>query len=119
MADMGGTSGKTAYNRGKGAAIAFLRALLSHQGDGCVTWPFSRLQNGHGTLGYLGKVYRAHQLMCELAHGPRPTLGHQSAHSCGKGHEGCVNPRHLSWKTASENQQDRKLHGTNGKGIGF
>lgn len=106
------------HNRGKGRSIAFLRALLNHEGEDCVSWPFSKLQNGHGSLGYLGKMYRAHQLMCEMAHGPRPSPSHQSAHSCGKGHEGCVNPSHLSWKTAAENQADRKLHGTDGTGPG-
>jgi HNH endonuclease len=50
--------------------------------------------------------------MCELAYGPAPSPRHQVAHSCGKGHEGCVNPRHLRWATPKENSADMVLHGT-------
>lgn len=50
--------------------------------------------------------------MCELAHGPAPSGKHQAAHNCGKGHEGCVNPRHLEWKTNKENSIDKIRHGT-------
>jgi hypothetical protein len=34
-----------------------------------------------------------------------------AAHSCGNGHLGCVNPRHLRWATAKENAHDELLHG--------
>jgi hypothetical protein len=50
--------------------------------------------------------------MCILAHGEPPFEGAQAAHSCGKGHEGCVNPQHLSWKTAKANTADKYDHGT-------
>lgn len=53
--------------------------------------------------------------MCELVHGAPPTPDHEAAHSCGKGHEGCIHPKHLSWATHSENQLDRREHGTNKK----
>jgi hypothetical protein len=36
--------------------------------------------------------------MCELVNGP-PPLGALAAHSCGRGHDGCVDPRHLRWAT--------------------
>jgi hypothetical protein len=42
--------------------------------------------------------------MCELAHGDPPSTKHEAAHSCGN--HSCVNPRHLAWKTRSENQLD-------------
>jgi hypothetical protein len=45
--------------------------------------------------------------MCEHRNGPPPTDKHQAAHSCGRRHEGCVNPHHLSWKTNSENHKER------------
>jgi hypothetical protein len=63
-------------------------------------------------LGYLGDTLYAHRLMCQLAHGDPPTPDHIAAHSCGRGHEGCVNPNHLSWKTYSENELDKRVHGT-------
>jgi hypothetical protein len=48
-----------------------------------------------------------------MAHGPRPFENAQIAHSCGKGHLGCINPRHLRWATPKENSADKLLHGTN------
>lgn len=100
-------------NYGKGEAAQWLLNHVAHQGDDCLPWPFSRDSGvGRGRVGYKGKHPWAHRLMCEFAHGPAPTSKHQAAHSCGKGHEGCVNPRHLSWKTVSENLLDRRAHGT-------
>jgi len=99
--------------RGEGETAAWLKAHVNHQGDDCLIWPFSRNENGYGMLGYLGKTHWAHRLMCEFAHGPAPAPKMQVAHACGLGHTGCVNPRHLSWKTRSENRADCKIHGTN------
>jgi DNA-binding transcriptional regulator YiaG len=39
-----------------------------------------------------------------------------AAHSCGKGHEGCVNPAHLRWDTRSGNFSDKLAHGTDNRG---
>jgi DNA-binding transcriptional regulator YiaG len=102
-----------AHNKGKGRGIAFLRALIGHSGDACITWPLSR-QRGYAIVGLNGKIFKAHRLMCELAHGAPPSPDYEAAHSCGRGHHGCVNPNHLSWKTRAENQQDRRRHNTHG-----
>lgn len=102
----GGLAGK-----GKGAAVTWLREHASHQDDACLIWPFS-IVRGYGNVGINGKIYYAHRYMCEMVNGPPPTPKHQAAHSCGCGHAGCVNPRHLSWKTPSENQLDKREHGT-------
>lgn len=72
----------------------------------------SRNPNGYGMLGYDGNHYWAHRLMCHLAHGEAPSQDHEVAHLCGKGHEGCVNPNHLAWKTRGENHLDKREHGT-------
>lgn len=53
--------------------------------------------------------------MCAEVHGDPPPLM-VCAHSCGKGHEGCINPNHLEWKTQQANMDDKKLHGTNQAG---
>lgn len=98
--------------RGEGAGIAFLRSHVDYAGNDCLIWPLCRNEDGYGKVGYLGRVYRAHRLMCELAHGQAPSAIHQATHSCGQGHTGCVNPKHLSWQTPSENQRDRRKHGT-------
>jgi hypothetical protein len=100
------------HNSGQGRGINWLKAHVEHDGDDCLIWPFYRKPEGYGTLGHLGKVRRAHNLMCELARGPAPTPRHQAAHSCGNGHLGCVHPKHLSWKTCRENRIDSNNHGT-------
>jgi hypothetical protein len=101
------------WNRGKGKTIQFLRDALARDSDECLTWPFCRdPANGYGRMGYLGKMWWTHRLMCVMAHGEPPTPDHEASHLCGNGHGGCVNPKHLEWKTASENHLDRRRHGT-------
>ena len=88
--------------------------LLEHRdyaGDDCLIWPFNRCR-GYGMFGHKGKMLYAHRFMCELVNGPAPTSAHHAAHECGNGDLGCVNPRHLKWKTPSDNQYDRRRHGT-------
>lgn len=107
---------KTPVPEGRG--MTFLRSLVGHDGDECVIWPMFRdPTTGYGRIGVRGKptsnrVGYAHRVMCELAHGKAPSPIHEVAHSCGRGRHGCVNPNHLGWKTRSENQLDRKAHGT-------
>lgn len=72
----------------------------------CVIWPFNRAQNGYPVAGMKGAI-RPHRIMCEWRHGPAPSKKHQAAHSCNRGHDACVNPWHLDWKTPSGNQLDR------------
>jgi transposase len=98
--------------KGRGKGYLWLLAHVDYQGDECLPWPFSVDRRvGRGMVGYNGATYWAHRFMCELAHGKPPTPKHQAAHECGKGHYGCVNPRHLKWKTNSENQLDRRRNG--------
>jgi len=54
--------------------------------------------------------------MCRLAHGEPPAPDYQAAHSCGRGVDGCLNPNHLRWATAEENEADKLLHGTSNRG---
>lgn len=98
-------------SRGRGKGLALVMAALDYQGDDCLIWPLFRDESGYGTFGYYGKMGRAHRVVCVLAHGAPPTSKHQAAHSCGRGGDGCYNPRHLRWKTNSENQIERRLHG--------
>lgn len=96
----------------RGSPKAFIEAMPS-SGDECVVWPYMRnnmgyamINNGDGTKSLVSRV------VCGQRNGPPPTPEHQAAHSCGKGHDGCVAPWHLSWKTQKENRADTKLHGT-------
>lgn len=56
--------------------------------------------------------------MCKAAHGEPPEDKPVARHLCGKGHLGCVNPKHLEWSTNSVNQMDRVVHGTSNRGQG-
>lgn len=90
----------------------WLRSHVDYDGDDCLTWPFGGC-NGYGMCCVGGRKRQyAHRVMCELVHGEAPSAEHEAAHSCGKGHLGCVNPKHIQWKTRSENQLDRHEHGT-------
>lgn len=96
---------------GTGKRYAWLKAHKNYRGHECLLWPFSTNGTGYGNLGVNGKLCYAHRIMCELVNGPAPP-GKEASHSCGNGRGGCVHPLHLSWKTRSENQLDRKRHGT-------
>ena len=95
----------------KRGGLMWLMGHIHYRGDDCVLWPYSTDTKGYAqvTVG-VRQIKKANRIMCELAYGPPPTPRHQAAHSCGIRH--CINPRHLSWKTQSENEADKKIHGT-------
>jgi hypothetical protein len=109
---------KGGANKGKGKGIAFARAALSYEGTECLIWPFNRGAYGYGSFSVDGELWYAHRWVCEQVNGPAPTPEHQAAHDCGRGHDGCIHPRHLLWKTPLENSQDKILHGTTNIGPG-
>jgi hypothetical protein len=93
--------------------MEWLKAHVDYAGDDCLIWPWSKnTVNGYGQIGSdaSGKANAAHRIMCELAHGPKPSSKHQAAHSCHT--RACVNPRHLAWKTHSQNMLDKRENGT-------
>lgn len=102
---------RTPDNFGKGLAAKWVHDHANYTGDDCLPWPFSRDTNGRGHFAHIGLRFSAHRYMCELVNGPCPP-GMECAHSCGNGRLGCVNPKHLSWQTRSENQMSRAAHGT-------
>src|SRR6185503_14814151 len=110
--------GHTPLNKAKGGNFLWIKGHALYALDDCLIWPFCRTQSGYGHIGYEGKLWTAHRLMCQVAHGEPPTPKHVAAHECGNGHLGCVNPRHLRWKTQSENQHDRKAQGRREGGRG-
>jgi hypothetical protein len=98
-----------AYPRSTTAGV--IRAALESDTDECLFWPFARTWNGYGVAHWQGKVTAANRVVCELAHGAPPTNGvYYAAHSCGKGHLGCYNPKHLRWATPSDNGFDTMWH---------
>lgn len=95
--------GRPSPHRGKGPGLAWLKAHVAYEGEGCLIYPFSRNEKGYGQVGVNGKILKAHRVMCTLAHGEPPEPWYHAAHSCHKGHDGCVHPKHLDWKTPTEN----------------
>lgn len=91
-------------------------AAFNLETDACVLWPYAKNNKGYGVMRVDGKAATVHKKMCIRAHGPAPTPKHEAAHSCGNGNKACINKRHLSWKTKSENERDKIAHGTSNQG---
>lgn len=95
----------------------FEEVVLKCDSDDCLIWPFSRDRYGYGKYGSSGESKLVHRLARERVNGPPPNIPDiQAAHNCGKGHEGCCNPRHLRWATRYDNSMDRVEHGTHNRG---
>lgn len=97
--------------RRKSEQFEWLMDAIKQETDECINYPYSG-SGGYGRLYIDGKLMFAHRYVCILENGEPPTDKHQAAHSCGNGHLGCVNKRHLSWKTCAENNADKREHGT-------
>lgn len=92
--------------------MVILHQILKRQSDKCIWWPMGRDDKGYAVVCIPGGTNRkAYRVICEMVNGNPPTPKHVASHTCGNGHAGCVNPRHLEWKTNSENQRDRRRHG--------
>ncbi len=94
----------------------WISSHLDYEGNECLVWPFPRNKSGYGKSTIGGKYVSAHRIICRLSKGEPPSPRHIVAHSCGNGHLGCVNPRHLRWATHKENSADSALHGTIARG---
>ena len=89
---------------------------LDYGGDDCLKWPFGFFGSGYGRVQHKGKSTNASRLVCIYAHGEPEQDSMQAAHSCGNGHLGCVNPRHLRWASRVDNEADKVIHGTSPRG---
>lgn len=97
--------------KGIGRSYILIAKHVNYVGDDCILFPYSiNAESGYGYLGWNGKLYRAHRLMCELAHGKPDHPKLEAAHSCHV--PNCINPRHLSWKTHKQNIHDKVIRGT-------
>jgi hypothetical protein len=89
---------------------------IPYTGDECLTFPYCRVSSGYGRFNIGDRTIGAHVFILEQTTGPKPTPKHECCHSCGNGHEGCVNPLHLYWGTRVDNMEDARRHGTLGTG---
>ena len=89
---------------------------LPYQGEACLIWPFHRNHLGRPVMRVNYRTTYACRIVCERAHGLPPTEKHVAAHSCGNGHDGCINPRHLHWATRKENSLEMVEHGRSTRG---
>lgn len=105
----------TLLRSANGSVEQWVQQHLEYDGDGCLTWPFATGRDGRGRINN-PDYPQAHRYICFLVNGPPPSDIHEAAHNCGKGHEGCVHPKHLRWATPVENAADRVLHGTQSSG---
>lgn len=97
---------------GRGVVMDWLhKVAIPHNSDECLIFPFSRAGSGHARINSRKRSSMAHRYVLECVSGPPPSKDHEGCHSCGNGHLGCVNPRHLYWGTRQENVLDRKKHG--------
>lgn len=99
----------------------YQEVVLRYDGDDCLIWPHARDKKGYATFSAKKKQGRERptqsvaRRVCEDIFGtPFPEA--QAAHSCGKGHLGCVAKTHLRWATPTSNQRERVLHGTSNRG---
>lgn len=102
--------------REHGVPANWLRDHAASPQTSCILWPFGRNGEGYGTVDLGAGSVLAHRAMCEMVNGPAPTPQHHAAHSCGNGKNGCVNPNHIRWATAAENEADKIDHGRTNRG---
>lgn len=98
-----------------GVPLAFLEEVLTGPAiSACIKWPYSHDRRGYGHLRLNGRMTRATRIICEKVYGKPPQPTCHAAHLCGN--STCVNPRHLQWATAKENNTHKIIHGTIARG---
>jgi len=101
----------------RGLPAAFMYGVIGTTEQACIKWPFATNgRDGRGVIKIEGVMRQVHREVCQMVHGDPPTSAHEAAHLCGKGHEACINPNHLAWKTSAENKADMNIHGTRRRG---
>lgn len=94
-----------------GEGMNWIKELIVDPGDDCIEWPFGRDGQGYGNVSWNNESYLAHRIAYGLFRGEMVESGVVCRHTCGNGHLGCVNPRHIILGTQQQNCQDTVMHG--------
>ena len=103
----------------RGDIQKFIEEAAASSSKECIIWPYGTtgINSGYGDCVYNGKKHRAHRLILELSKGAPPSAKSLALHKAGICHNRlCVNPNHLRWGSNSDNQLDRVIDGTSGRG---
>ena len=102
------------------AGFDLVKQVAENPPEGCVYWPYGKLESGYGSLFWEGKRITAHRLALIFYEGltENPPRERVARHLCGNGHLGCFNPRCCAWGTVQQNVDDavemgRVPHGDN------
>lgn len=95
-----------------GGALKFLREAIKEPRETCIEWPFQRCRRGYGRVRFEGENQSAARVALMLYTGERPPKAIQTAHAVECHNPACVNPLHLRFATAKENNDDKYLNGT-------
>lgn len=108
----------TAGKAERGKPQAFLEAAIASDTDDCILWPYGSVKGYAKVYDHARKQQSsASQAVLERTAGPKPSPDHVALHAplvCNE--PSCINPRHLRWGTALENQRDRLIDGTDLRG---
>lgn len=99
-----------------GEPLQWIQAHINFTGAECLIWPYAMGRDDYGVVRFRGKQSSAPKVMCTLAHGDAPSPDHETAHSCGNGACGCINPTHIRWDSRAGNHGDKLIHGTHIRG---
>lgn len=100
----------------KGEVVNFLSDAISSNTQECILSPYSRNKGGYSRVNIKGKTILSHVFVLESVSKKKLKINNEVIHSCGNGHLGCVNPKHLSWGTREQNVKDAILHGSKHSG---
>lgn len=107
----------TRLRAANGECLKWIEDHVNYDGDKCLIWPYASGGRGDAVVLHEGRMRSGSRVMCEFVHGiPDPALELECAHSCGNGHLGCMNPKHLRWDTRSGNFADKLIHNTDNRG---
>jgi len=96
-----------------GAPLELIQKTVANPPEICVLWPFAA-HRGYGKLWFEGRSQSAHRVALILYSGENPKHL-EAAH--GKCHNSlCINPKHSSWLTHTENVHDMVRDGTHQQG---